>query len=132
MPMDARLISAVKSWRERYPAELSSWKRLHGWLIDHAPAEPRAAKAIAALSRLELYKHLEPLSGKQLDPFTFRRVVEAITADEGLPSDLTESAVLVWAEALGVKPPDAAVLRGPVDQHVVTASLDATRALHLA
>jgi len=130
--MDARLINAVKQWRERYPDQISSWRRLHGWLLDHAPSERRIAKALSAVARLELFRHLEPLAGKQLDPFTFRRLVDALTAEEGLSADLSEAAVLIWAEAMGVEPPDAAALRGPLDRHVVAASLDATRALHLS
>ncbi len=130
--MDTNLTSALTLWRARYPGEESQWRRLAGWLADHAPSERRAAKAVVAVARLELHRHLEGLAGKQLDPFSFRRIVDALTAEEGLSAELAEAAVLIWASALGVAPPDAAALRGPLDTGVLTASLDAARCLHLS
>ncbi|MGC4118449.1 MAG: hypothetical protein QM765_28620 [Myxococcales bacterium] len=130
--MDTRLTSALRAWREAYPGEEASWKRLHGWLLDHAPAERRAAKALAAIARLDLHKQLAPLSGKKIDAFSFRRIADALTSEEGLSSDLAEQAVLSWAEVLGVQAPDSTALRGPVDQGLLAATLDATRCLHLA
>ncbi|MFT3706311.1 MAG: DUF3320 domain-containing protein [Archangium sp.] len=130
--MATSLSAALQQWRSKYPGEETQWKRLEGWLLDHAPNERKAIKALAAVARRELFRHLEPLAGKKLDPFTFRRLVDGLIAEEALSAELAESAIILWSEALGVIPPDAASLRGPVDKSVVAVSLDGVRCLHLA
>ncbi|MBL8909206.1 MAG: DUF4011 domain-containing protein, partial [Archangium sp.] len=130
--METSLSAALELWRVKYPGEETQWKRLEGWLLDHAPSERRAIKALVAVARRELHRHLEPLAGKKLDPFTFRRLVDGLIAEEALSAELAESAIILWAQALKVTPPDAASLRGPVDKNVVAVSLDGVRCLHLA
>jgi very-short-patch-repair endonuclease len=129
--VDTRLAEALRGFRERYPGQEANWKRLEGWLLDHAPTEKRAVKALVSVPKLDLHLEMQRLSGRA-DAFAFRRMTDAITTQEGLAADLAEHAVLVWLSALGLEPPDATVLRGPFDNGVVAASLDAGRCLHLA
>ena len=129
--MDTRLTEALRGFRERYPGQEANWKRLEGWLLDHAPSEKRAVKALVSVPKLDLHVEMQRLTGRA-DAFAFRRMTDAITSREGLAADLAEQAVLAWLSVVGVEPPDPAVLRGPVDMGVVAASLDAGRCLHLA
>jgi hypothetical protein len=125
------LTNALRGFRERYPDHESSWKRLEGWLLDHAPTEKRAVKALVAVAKLDLHLEMQRITGRA-DAFAFRRMADAITSQEGLAGDLAEQAILAWLAVLGVEPPYAAVLRGPIDKGVVAASIDVGRCLHLA
>ncbi len=125
------LTRALRGFRERYPGQETSWKRLEGWLLDHAPNEKRFVKALVAVPKLDLHVDMAHIQGRA-DVFTFRRLVDAMTAQEGLAGDLAEQAILVWFDAMGVQAPDAAALRGPLDKGVVVASLECGRCLHLA
>jgi very-short-patch-repair endonuclease len=129
--MVTRLTEALREFRARYPGQDSSHKRLEGWLLDYAPNDRRAVRALVAVARLGLHLEMQKL-GSRADGLAFRRITDAITSREGLASDLAEQAVLAWLEALGVEAPDQAVLRGPLDKGLVAATLDTTRCIHLA
>ena len=129
--VDTRLTSALSGYRARYPGQEGSWKRLEGWLFDHAPDERRAVRAIVAVARLDLHRELARATGR-IDAFAFRRVTDALTANEGLSADLAEQAVLAWLAAMEIEPPDPTVLRGPVDAGAVAVRVEAARCLHLA
>lgn len=130
--MDTRLTEALNGFRTRYPGQESAWKRLEGWLLDHAPTEKRAAKALASVPKLDLHLEIEKLKGTRVDAFAFRRMTDAITSQEGLAGDLVEQAVLVWLSALGVEAPDQTALRGPLDAGAIAASIEVCRVLHVS
>jgi hypothetical protein len=129
--LDTRLTSALKSFRERYPGHESSWQRLQGWLLDHAPEERRAVRALVSVPRLDLHAQIARLPGR-IDPFSFRRLTDTLTSQDGLSAELAEQALLVWLAVMGIEAPDTSALRGPVDKGLVGAHLDAVRCLHLA
>jgi hypothetical protein len=128
--MDTRLTSALRAYRARYPGEEASGTRLFSWLLDHAPSERRAIKAVSAVAKLGLHDEME--RSARVDGFAFRRMVDALTGREALPSDLAEEALLAWLAALDKEPPDPTALRGPIDKGLVAVRVDALRTVHLA
>lgn len=128
--MDTRLTSALQEYRARYPGQEGSGTRLFGWLLDHAPSERRAIKALTAVPRLDLHREMQRVG--RVDAYAFRRFVDALTQREALSSDLAEEAVLAWLAVLGLEPPDPTALRGPIDKGAIALRVDGLKTVHLA